>query len=110
MEQKDKDDIKENLIRNFMFGGVSRERAEKCVTAGSVSMVTWISRWICHNTDYAQTHALDNQKFRAGVYAWIEYKAIPNEVSKNNSKLEKLFTNDQSEIATNIDSLKTKKS
>ena len=78
MEQKDKDDIKENLIRNFMFGGVSRERAEKCVTAGSVPMVTWISRWICHNTDYAQTHTLDNQKFRAGVYAWIEYKAVPN--------------------------------
>jgi hypothetical protein len=79
MAQKDKDDIKENLINNFVYYcGATIEQAERCVTSGSVPMVTWISRWICHHTDYAQNHVLDNKKFRAGVYAWIEYKAIPN--------------------------------
>ena len=79
MSDKDKYDIKVNLVRNFVNFGAPQELAEKTVTSGSLPMYMWISKWIskwiCHNTDYPQTRHMTNEYFYLGIFAWCHYKA-----------------------------------
>lgn len=76
MSGRDKEDIRVNLVRNFMTcGGATRKEAESAAQAGSPSMAQWISRWICHHTEYSTTREMTTEMFQKGLYAWIHYKA-----------------------------------
>ena len=74
MRQSDKDALRRNLVFSLESCGVSRELAEKAITARNPSMEGWIQRWICHHTDY-ENEGLTEDSFRKGCGAWIVYKA-----------------------------------
>ena len=82
MKDEDKEDILVNLVRNFMAVGATKEQAEACSNTGSVPMHLWISRWICHHTEYAETHEMTDAMFKKGLYAWIHYKATVEVLDK----------------------------
>ena len=75
MPDGDKADIRENLLRNFVRMGASEDEARKAVDAGSVPIHMWMSRWICHETDYPETRKMTDDKFFRAFYAWVHYKA-----------------------------------
>ena len=75
MPDRDKEDIRINVLRNFQRLGAGRDDAERTLSAGSVPIWTWMSRWICHHTDYPETREITQDKFFLSFYAWIRYKA-----------------------------------
>lgn len=75
MRQEDRDTIRRNLMFGFRCWGASEEQALKSITNGSHGgMEVWIQRWITHNTDYV-TSGMTEDVFRAGLFAWVYYKA-----------------------------------
>lgn len=75
MRQEDRDTIRRNLMFGFRCWGASEEQALKAITNGSHGgMEVWIQRWITHNTDYV-TSGMTEDVFRAGLFAWVYYKA-----------------------------------
>lgn len=83
MADRDKDDLRINLIRNFKRLGFDEQKVVEAVTSGSVPMYMWMSKWICHNTDYPQTRSLDNRKFMQSFYAWVHYKATAEKLASS---------------------------
>ena len=75
MRQEDRDTIRRNLMFGFRCWGASEEQALKAITNGSHGgMEVWIQRWITHNTEYV-TSGMTEDVFRAGLFAWVYYKA-----------------------------------
>ena len=81
MPEADKKRVREGLLNNFANWGVDRDLARKAVDAGHCPMWLWVCRWIGRNTAYGSDRALTVERFRAGFYAWIHYKATAEEPS-----------------------------
>jgi hypothetical protein len=79
MSDEDKRDLLENLKSNFVKMGAPESLANEAATTGSVPMYMFLSKWICHNTEYPQDRKLDNLRFMQAMFAWIYYKSTAKE-------------------------------
>lgn len=75
MSNSDKAVIVRNLLHNFKECGLTEEESEELINSGSVPITTWISRWICHNTDYKTVGQVTESFYKQGAAAWMYYKA-----------------------------------
>lgn len=75
MPDSDKAVITRNLLHNFKECGLTEEESEEIINSGSVPISTWISRWICHNTDYKSVGKVTESFYKQGAAAWMYYKA-----------------------------------
>lgn len=75
MDDADKEDVRSNLVRNFVRMGFPEDVVKRSVDAGSLPMHVWMCRWICRETDYPSTREMTDDKFFRAFYAWVHYKA-----------------------------------
>lgn len=73
MPEDDKTALRANLAFTFRLCGATDAQVSKVFSSGSIPIDVWISRWICHHTDY-ETAGLTSDNYKKGFFAWVYYK------------------------------------
>ena len=81
MRDEDRKVLRKNLAAMFRQCGADDDMIADTITHGSLSMETWMQRWITHHTDYVEK-GLTQDSFRMGFFAWIRYKVKAQVVEK----------------------------